>query len=176
MRDYLLKNFVWHHRLRLMKHCSSIPSLPPRTGTGLDQGLTEVNVITIICQKLQDWTRTSPDVEPRKANYCTGQLSFIQFSLVQLLSRIWLCNSMNCSTPGLPVHHQLPEFIQTQRPLSRWCHPAISSSIVPFSSCPQSLPASGSFQWVNSSLEVAKVLEFQLQHHSFQWIFRTDLL
>ena len=35
-----------------------------------------------------------------------------QFSLVQLLSRVWLCDPMNCSTPGLPVHHQLPEFIQ----------------------------------------------------------------
>ena len=52
---------------------------------------------------------------------------------------------MNCSTPGLPVHHQLPEFTQTQRPSSQWCHPAISSSVVPFSSCPQSLPGSESF-------------------------------
>ena len=52
---------------------------------------------------------------------------------------------MNHSTPGLLVHHQLPEFTQTQRPSSQWCHPAISSSVVPFSSCPQSLPASESF-------------------------------
>ena len=51
---------------------------------------------------------------------------------------------MDCSTPGLPVHHQLPEFTQT-RPLSWWCHPTISSSVVPFSPCPQSFPASGSF-------------------------------
>ena len=51
---------------------------------------------------------------------------------------------MNRSTPGLPVHHQLPEFTQT-RPSSRWCHPAISSSVVPFSSCPQLLPGWGSF-------------------------------
>ena len=43
-------------------------------------------------------------------------------------------------------------------PSSWWCHPAISSSVIPFSSCPQSLPASESFQWVNSSHEVAKVL------------------
>ena len=50
-----------------------------------------------------------------------------------------LCNPMNRSTPGLPVHHQLPEFTQTHG------HPAISSSVVPFSSCPQSLPASESF-------------------------------
>ena len=56
-----------------------------------------------------------------------------------------LQHTMNCGTPGLPVHHQLLEFTQTQRPLSRWCHPAISSSVVPFSFCPQSLPASESF-------------------------------
>ena len=52
---------------------------------------------------------------------------------------------MNHSTPGLPVHYQLPEFTQTHVPSSQWCHPAISSSVVPFSSCPQSLPASESF-------------------------------
>ena len=50
-----------------------------------------------------------------------------------------LCDPMNHSTPGLPIHHKLPEFTQTH------VHPAISSSVVPFSSCPQSLPASGSF-------------------------------
>ena len=55
-----------------------------------------------------------------------------------------LCNPMNRSTPGLPVHHQLPEFTDSS-PLSQWCHPAISSSGVPFFSCPQSLPASESF-------------------------------
>ena len=57
---------------------------------------------------------------------------------------------------------------------SRWCHPAISSSVVPFSSCPQSLQHQGLFQWVNSSHEVAKVLEFQLQHQSFQWTPRSS--
>ena len=51
-----------------------------------------------------------------------------------------LCNPMNRSTPGLPVHHHLSEFTQ-----SLWCHPAISSWVVPFSCCPQSLPASESF-------------------------------
>ena len=55
-----------------------------------------------------------------------------------------LCDPMNHSTPGPPVHHQLPEFTHS-RPSSQWCHPAISSSVVPFSSCPQSLPASESF-------------------------------
>ena len=61
-------------------------------------------------------------------------------------------------------------------PLSWCCHPTISSSIFPFSSWLQSFPASGLFQWVNSSFEVAKVLEFLLLHQSFQWTPRTDLL
>ena len=58
-----------------------------------------------------------------------------------------------CPLPTPGVHSD-------SRPSSRWCHPAISSSVVPFSSCPQSLPASESFQWVSSSHEVAKVLFF----------------
>ena len=53
-----------------------------------------------------------------------------------------LSDPMNRSTPGLPVHHQLPEFTQNSCPLSQWCHPTISSSVVPFSSCSQSFPAS----------------------------------
>ena len=79
-----------------------------------------------------------------------------------------LCDPMNRSTPGLPVHHQLPEFTQTHvhrvsdaiqpsYPLSSPSPPALNPSQH------QSL-----FQWVNSSHEVAKVLEFQLQHQSFQ--------
>ena len=55
-------------------------------------------------------------------------------------------------------------------PLSWWCHPTVSSSVVHFSSCLQSFLASESFPME------AKVLEFQLQHQSFQWIFRTDFL
>ena len=65
---------------------------------------------------------------------------------------------MNRSTPGLPVHCQLPEFNQTQRPLSQWCHPAISSSVIPFSSCPQSLPASESFPMSQPFAVICNVL------------------
>ena len=57
-----------------------------------------------------------------------------QFSSVQLLSCQTLCNPMVCSMPSLPVHHQLPVY-SNSCPLSRWCHPTISSSVVPFSSC-----------------------------------------
>ena len=100
-------------------------------------------------------------------NYCNivNQLS-VQFSSVAQ-SCPTLCDPMNRIMPGLPVHHQLLEFTQTHVHRVSDANPAISSSVVPFSSCPQSLPASESFQWVNSLHEVAKVLEFQLQHHSY---------
>ena len=60
-------------------------------------------------------------------------------------SCLTLCDPMDYSTPGFPVHHQLPEFAQTHVHWVKWCHPTISSSVTPFSSCPQSFPASGSF-------------------------------
>ena len=75
-----------------------------------------------------------------------------------------------------PYPSPTPKVYPDSCPLNWWCHPAISSSVSPFSSCPQSLPASGPFQWVNSSQEVAKILEFHLQHQSFQWTPRTDFL
>ena len=61
-------------------------------------------------------------------------------------------------------------------PLSRWCHPAISSSVVRSPRATHPSQHQGLFQSVNSSHEVAKVLEFQLQHQSFQCTPRTDLL
>ena len=84
--------------------------------------------------------------------------------------------------PHEPQHARPPCPSPTPRvhpnpcPLSWWCHPSISSSVVPFSSCPKSFPESGSFQRVSSSHQVAQVLEFHLQHQAFQWTCRTDLL
>ena len=75
-----------------------------------------------------------------------------------------------------PCPSPLPGVYSNSCPSSRWCHPAISSSVVPFSSCPNPSQHQGLLQWVNSLHEVAKVLEFQLQHQSFQWTPRTDLL
>ena len=98
----------------------------------------------------------------------------VQFSSVTQ-SCLTLCDPMNRSTPGLPVHHQLPEFTQTHvhqvSVAIQSSHPLLSPSAAPNPSQHQGL-----FQWVNSSHEVAKVLEFQLQHHSFQWTPRTHLL
>ena len=82
-----------------------------------------------------------------------------------------LCDPMDCSTPDFPVLHNLPEFAQT-RVLSHWCHPTISSSSPAFNLSQHQ----GLFQWVGSSHKVAKVKELQLQHQSFQWIFRVDFL
>ena len=97
-----------------------------------------------------------------------------QFSSVTQLCPT-LCDPMNHSTPGLPVHHQLLEFTQTHAhrvgDAIQPSHPLSSPSPAPNPSQHQGL-----FQWVNSLHEVAKVLEFQLQHLSFQWTPRTDLL
>ena len=57
-----------------------------------------------------------------------------------------LCDPMDHSMPGFPVHHQLPEFYPNSCPLSQWCHPTISSPVLPFSSHLWSFSASRSFQ------------------------------
>ena len=86
-----------------------------------------------------------------------------------------LCDPMDCSMPGFPVHHHLPEFTQTHvhwvSDAIQLSHPLLSPS--PAFNLSQHL---GLFQWVSSSHQVIKVLELQLQHQSFQWIFRTDFL
>ena len=83
---------------------------------------------------------------------------------------------MNRSTPGLPVHRQLPEFTQTH---VHWVSDAIQPSHSLSSPSPPAFNLSqhqGLSQWVNSLHQVVKVLELQLQHQSYQWIFRTDFL
>ena len=86
------------------------------------------------------------------------------------------CDPMNRSTPGLPVHHQLPESTETH---VHWIGDAMQL-VHPLSSpSPPALNLSqhqGLFKWVSSLHQVAKVLEFQFQHQSFQWTPRTDLL
>ena len=87
-----------------------------------------------------------------------------------------LCDPMNRSMPSLPVHHKLMEFTQTHAPrvsdVIQPSHPLSS----PFPPAPNPSQHQGLFQCVNSSHEVAKVLEFQLQHQSFQRTPRTELL
>ena len=102
-------------------------------------------------------------------------LYILQFSSVAQ-SCLTLCDPMDCSMPGLPFHHQFPEFTQTH---VHWVSDAIQPSHPLWSPSPPTFNLSqhqGLFQWVSSSHQVAKVLEFQLQHQSFQWTLRTDLL
>ena len=112
------------------------------------------------CAAIHGVTKSRTRLKQLSSN-SSSKISSVQFSSVTQ-SCPTLCNPMNCSTPGLPVHHQLPEFTQTHvlrvgdaiqpsHPLSSPSPPA------PNPSQHQSL-----FQWVNSSREVAKVLEFQL--------------
>ena len=98
--------------------------------------------------------------------------SSVQFTQLYLA----LCDPVDCSMPGFPVHHQLPELAQTH---VHWVGDAIQPSHHLSSPSPPAFNLSqnqGLFKWVSSLHQVAKGLEFQLQHQSFQWIFRTDLL
>ena len=86
------------------------------------------------------------------------------------------CDPIDFSMSGLPVYHQLPEFTQAH---VHWVSDAIQRSHPLLSPSPPAFNLSqhqGLFKWVSSSHQVAKVLEFQLQHQSFQWTLRTDLL
>ena len=102
-------------------------------------------------------------------------IDYVQFSSVAQ-SCPTLCDPMNRSTPGLPVHHQLLDFTQTHvhqvSDAIQPSHPLLS----PSPPAPNPFQHQSLFQWVNSLHDMAKVLEFQLQHQSFQWTPRTDLL
>ena len=98
-------------------------------------------------------------------NYSSDQNLKVQFSLSVMSDSLRPHESQHARPP---CPSPTPGVYSNSCPSSQWCHPAISSSVVPFSSRLQSLLASGFFQWINFSHEVAKVLEFQLQHQSFQ--------
>ena len=87
-----------------------------------------------------------------------------------------LCDPMDRSGPGFSVHHRLPELTQSH---IYWVGDAIQPSHLLSSPSPPTsnlFQHQGFFQWVSSLHQVARVLEFQLQHLSFQWILRTDFL
>ena len=129
------------------------------------------------CSFLSRWNVNLPQPSYKQATLeMSVQFSF-QFSSVQSLSSVQLF-----STPRTAAHQaslsitQLPELTQTQ---AHWVgdaiqpsHPLLSPSLPAFNLSQHQ----GLFQWVNSLHQVTKVLEFQLQHQSFQWIFRTDFL
>ena len=114
-------------------------------------------------------------VQVKKQHLELDMEQLVQFSSVAQLCPT-LCDPMDCSTPGLRVHHHLPEFTQTHvhwvKDATQPSHPLSSPSPPTFSLSQHQ----GLFKWVCSLHQVVRVLEFQLQHQSFQWIFRTDFL
>ena len=106
-----------------------------------------------------------------RVSYCT--ISSVQFSGSVVSNSLWPHGPQHvrphCPSPT-------PRVYSNSCPLSQWYHPAISSYVIPFPPASNPFQHQGLFQWVNSLREVAKVLEFQLQHQSFQWTARTDLL
>ena len=118
---------------------------------------------------------------------CTTTWRFVDSRRNKLKKKVKVSVQFNCSVvsdslqPHKPQHARPPCSSSTPGVypnsclLSQWCHPTILSSVISFSSCPQSFHQ-GVFKWVSPLCQVAKVLEFQLQHQSFQWTLRTDLL
>ena len=110
-------------------------------------------------------------IQNRKFKKIKNQWIFLyQFSSVQ--SCPTLCDPMDCSRPGLPVHHQFLEFTQTH---VHWVGDATQPSQPLSSPSPPAFNLSqhqGLFQWVSSLHRAAKALVFQVQHHSFQWTFQ----
>ena len=114
---------------------------------------------------------------PQGISTMTCQPAFQCFTTCSLTqSHPTLCELMDCSMPGFPVLHHLPEFAQTY---VHWVgddiqpsHPLLFPSPSAFNLSQQQ----DLFKWVSSLHQVTKILEFQLQHQSFQWIFRVDFL
>ena len=120
-------------------------------------------------------TYTQREQTERSPEKMSEAIRLVQFSSVAQ-SCLPLCNSMDCNTPGFLVHRQLPEIAQTY---VHWVGDAIQPSHLLLSPSPPAFALSQHqhlFKWVSSSHQVVKVSEFQLQHQSFQCLFRTDLL
>ena len=107
-----------------------------------------------------------------KISISTHLYSLVQFSHSVLSDCLWP-HGLQHARPPYPS--PTPRVYSNSYPLSWWCHPTISSSVIPFSRL-QSFPATGSFRMSQFFTSGGQVLEFQLQHQSFQWIFRTYFL
>ena len=102
---------------------------------------------------------------------CEILVTSVQFSSVQLWQT--LCDPMDCSTPGFHVPSPTPRIYSNSYPLSWWCCPTISSSVIPFSSSLQSCQHKSLFQWISSLNQVAQVWSFSFspsnEHPTKDW-------
>ena len=131
--------------------------------SNLDYKNQSHNLVTILPKQTNKQTKKQPSYFPPDHMWSNFQFSSVAQSCPTL------CDPMNCSMPGFPVHHHLPEFTQTHvhrvGDAIQLSHPLSS----PSPPAPNPSQHQGLFQWVNSSHEVSKVLELQLQHQFFPW-------
>ena len=129
-----------HKREGALELCvgSTTSSSMSRGAWGGTLGITERTLFLGPPNRRAGTTAASALLRYMKALLCISSVRLVAQSCPTL------CNPMDCSTPGLPVQHQTLESAHSH-PLSLWCYPTISSSVVPFSSCLQSFSASGSF-------------------------------
>ena len=115
------------------------------------------------------WRAAAHGVTNSWTAWMTEQQFIYQFSSVQsshsVMSNSLWPHGLQHTRPPCPS--PTPRVYPNSCPLSRWCHPTISSSVIPFSSCLQYFQHQGLFKWVSSLYQMAKVLEFQLQHQSW---------
>ena len=109
----------------------------------------------------------------RTSSKINHQFSSVQFSHSVVFDSLWP-HELQHARPPCPS--PTPGIYSNSCPSSQWCHPAISSSVVPFSSCPQSLPASGSFPMSQLFASGGQSIGISASKSTFQWIPRTYLL
>ena len=170
-----------HFLLQCMKvkSESEVTQLTPTFSDAMDCSPPGSSVHGIYQARVLEWdaiafSSISTLLKVKKKNKKTKKKTMI--SSVQSLSRVQLFVTLWTAARQLPCPSPTPRAYSNSCPPSRWCHPAISSSVIPFSSHFQSFPALGSFQMSQLFASGGQSLEFQLQHQSFQWTPRTDLL
>ena len=140
--------------------------IPWTEGSG---GLQSIGLRRVRC----DW-RNLTHTHIHSSNLTlTLHISSVQSSCSVVSDSLWPHESQDTRPP---CPSPTPGVYSNSCPSSRWCHPAISPLSSPSPPAPHLSQHQGLLQWVNSLHDVAKVLEFQLQHQSFQWTPRTDLL
>ena len=159
--DFHPRNWATAHSLAFWQ-CLGTVTVPLGVSFSLlieDQGLTKVHLSAIL--------------DPFDSNRC---MLCPSVSSVQSLSRFWLFATPWAAARQAFLSITNPQACPNSCPLSQWCHPTNSASVIPSPPTFNLSQNQGLFQWVSSWYQVAKILEFQLQHQFYQWIVRTDFL
>ena len=166
------------HSISIGQHCSRIPALlSGQSNLFINVSKTMLLSYWKILGGVQSQEHPSTHESSGLCSYFSHAWTALppyQFSSVSVISdSLWPYGLQHARLPG---PSPTPRACSNSCPSSWWCHPTIPSSVIPFSSCLQSFPASGSFPMNQFFASGGQVLELQLQHQSFRWIFRTDFL